>query len=132
MTIQHTKAHFIRAAMEGVIFSMYSIAKVLKEQHEVHEIYASGGFAKSTLWLQILADVSDIKVVVSETVESSALGAVMLGAEALGLEMNIEKAAQSTYEPNQENCKVYARQFDKFERLYKLLKDEMVNDLESR
>lgn len=128
LTIQHTKAHLVRATLEGVIFSIYSIAKILSEQHEVTEIHASGGFAKSVLWLQLLADVSGIKVLVSDTIESAACGAVMLGAEALGIATDFKKSILSTYEPNHENYDVYKKQFSKFERLYDLLKGEMVNN----
>lgn len=32
LTIHHTKAHLIRASLEGVIFSMYSIGKILAEK----------------------------------------------------------------------------------------------------
>jgi len=128
LTIQHTRGHLIRACLEGVIFSMYSIAKILAERHEVTEIRASGGFAKSPLWLQILADVSNTMVLVSETVESSALGAVMLGAEAMGLPANFENKASATYIPDPGKQEVYHKQFKKFQRLYDLLKEEMVNE----
>lgn len=126
--IQHTKAHLIRASLEAVIFSIYSIAKPLSEKYDVTELHASGGFAKSAIWVQILADVSNTKVFVSDTVESSALGAVMLGAEALGIDITFQKNILSTYEPNPQNYKNYKKQFEKFEQLYKLLKDEMVNE----
>jgi gluconokinase len=127
LTIQHTKADFIRAALEAVIFCIHSIAKPLSEQYAVTELHASGGFAKSATWVQILADVANIKVFVSDTVESSALGAVMLGAEALGIDLHFQKNILSTYEPNPQNHEVYKKQFNKFERLYELLKQEMTN-----
>jgi gluconokinase len=128
LTIQHTKAHLVRASLEGVIYSIYSIIKVLADQHEVTELHASGGFAKSHLWVQMLCDVSNIKVLVSDTVESSALGAVMLGAEALKIPANFENKIVSVHEPDMKNHEVYKKQFKKFERLYELLKGEMVNE----
>lgn len=128
LSIQHAEAHFIRATLEGVIFSMYSIAKILTEQNNVTELHASGGFANSSLWLQILADVFNIKVLVSGTVESSSLGAVMLGAEALGINTEFDHAILFIHEPAAENVEVYKKQFKKFERLYQLLKSEMVNE----
>lgn len=128
LSIEHTKAHLVRATLEGVIFSIYSIVKILTEQHDVTELHASGGFAKSALWLQMLADVSGIKVLVSDTVESSALGAVMLGAEALGIAPQFHETTLSTYQPNPANRQVYQNEFKKFERLYDLLKSEMVNE----
>lgn len=131
LTIEHTKAHLIRASMEGVIFSLYSIGKILAEKKEITELCASGGFAKSTLWLQILADVFNVKVVVSDAVESSALGAVMLGAEAVGIDFVLQRQTSVTYTPIQDNYKIYQKSFEKFERLYALLKDEMVNEKSS-
>jgi gluconokinase len=128
LSIQHTKAHMVRSALEGVIFSMYSIIKILAEQHEVTELHASGGFAKSDLWVQMLADISNIKVVVSDTIESAALGAVILGAEAVGIETNFQNSILSTYQPNYKNQAIYLKQFIRFERLYELLKGEMVNE----
>jgi gluconokinase len=128
LTIQHTKAHLVRACLEGVIFSIYSIAKVLAERHEVMEIRASGGFAKSPLWLQILADVSNIKVLVSDTVESSALGAVILGAEAMEIGINFESKSTATYIPDATKWEMYQRRFERFRHLYDLLKGEMINE----
>jgi gluconokinase len=128
LTIQHTKAHLVRACLEGVIFSIYSIAKVLAERHDVREIRASGGFAKSPLWLQILADVSNIRVLVSDTVESSALGAVMLGAEAMETGTHFDNETTATYTPDAAKKEIYRRQFKKFEHLYDLLKGEMINE----
>ncbi|GEO09531.1 gluconokinase [Segetibacter aerophilus] len=128
LNVQHTKAHMVRASLEGVIFSMYSIISILAQQHEVSELHGSGGFAKSPLWVQMLADISGLKVLVSDTVESSALGAVMLGAEALGIETILKFNIISTYEPDGKNHQVYQKQFEKFERLYQLLKGEMVNE----
>ena len=127
LSIEHTKAHLIRSSMEGVIFGIYSIGKILAEKKEITEIYAAGGFAKSSLWLQILADVFNIKVLVSDAVESSALGAVMLGAEALNVPAEFHKDDTVTYTPVAANYEVYKKCFQKFERLYELLKEEMVN-----
>ena len=128
LTIQHTKAHLIRASMEGVILSLYSIGKILAEKKEVTEIYASGGFAKSAVWLQMLADVFNIEVLVSAAVESAALGAVILGAEALSIETVFHHQTAAAYIPNDKDNKIYTRCFEKFERLYDLLKGEMVHE----
>lgn len=128
LTIQHTRAHLVRATLEGVIYAVYTIAKILAEQHHVTAICASGGFAKSALWVQMLADVANIKVLVSETIESSAFGAVMLGAEALNIPVNFQSRVSSAYQSNEENHRIYKKYFKQFERLYDLLKTEMVNE----
>ncbi len=131
LNINHTKAHLIRACMEGVIYGLYSIAKILLEKREITEIHATGGFTQSSLWLQMLADTCNIKVLVSGAVESSALGAVMIGLEALGIAPLPEKEILSTYLPNSLNHEIYIKGFQKFERVYETLKNESMNEVDT-
>lgn len=125
----HTKAHLIRACMEGVMYALYSIAKILLEKREITEIYATGGFTHSDLWIQMLADVCNVKVLVADAVESSALGAVMIGMEAMEMESFGKKATLSSYEPNLLNHEIYMRSFEKFERIYEALKAEINSEI---
>lgn len=58
VNITHTREHFLRALMEGVIFGIYSVGKVLEQiTGNIEKIYATGGFVRSSLWVKILADV---------------------------------------------------------------------------
>ena len=129
LDIKHSQGHLIRACMEGVVYAVYNIAKVLFEKTTVTEIYAAGGFTKSAVWLQMLADVYNRKVLVSDAVESSALGAVMLGIEALAKEPLSKKRHCTTYEPNPDNHKTYSAAFEKFEAVYQLLKDQFTREV---
>ncbi|MEB3102961.1 gluconokinase [Ferviditalea candida] len=86
LSLRHEKKHMLRSAMEGVIFQIAAIASLLEGiSDRPKEIIASGGFARSALWCQILADVQGIPVVVPETVESSGWGAAILGMYAMGV-----------------------------------------------
>ena len=114
--------------MEGVIYGLYSIAKILLQKRDITEIHATGGFTQSNLWLQMLADVCNIKVLVSGAVESSALGAVMLGLEALGKEPVPRREILASYYPNQLNHEIYMKGFERFERVYDSLKTEFSNE----
>lgn len=114
--------------MEGVIYALYSIAKILLEKRVITEIHATGGFTHSSLWLQMLADMCNIKVLVSGAVESSALGAVMIGMEAMNIEPLPRKKILSFYEPDLLNHEIYLKGFERFERVYESLKDELIND----
>lgn len=124
LSINHTKAHLIRAAMEGVTYNLYSIGKRIAKTKPLTQIDAAGGFAQSPLWLQMVADVFNCKVCVSGSTESSALGAVMVGAKAVGLPVIIQPAVVSEHRPNVAHHYVYAKGFQKFERLYALFKGE--------
>ncbi|WP_435357432.1 gluconokinase [Emticicia sp. SJ17W-69] len=125
LSINHTQAHLTRAVMEGLILNLYSVGKVLMEKFPVDEICASGGFAKSDFWLQLVADIFQKKVVVLDNVEGSAWGAVLIAMKALNIEPkhtieNNEKA----FFPNQKNGQTYTVLHAKFERVYEKLKDE--------
>ena len=126
LTIDHSRAHMIRAAMEAVIYSLYSFGKLILERHTVTDIHVTGGFAQNRLWVQMLADVFERPVVVSDANEGSAWGAIVIAREALGLPP-VEKESQSTlYRPDPDATETYRRQFEQFERLMVLLKDEFI------
>ncbi len=81
----HTKAHFNRAVLEGVAYSMKDCFATLKELDIAPaEAVAIGGGAKSDLWRQILADMLNIPLKTVENVDSS-LGSAMLAGVATGV-----------------------------------------------
>lgn len=133
INITHKREHFLRALLEGVIFGVYSVGRALEETTgNIDTIYATGGFVRSELWVQMLADVFNKKVVVAESYESSCLGAVVIGMKAIGLINNIEEVEKlvpisQTFKPNIKNHEVYMKTFEIYERLYLKLKDEFVS-----
>ena len=89
--LHHGKQHMIRAALEGVIFNLHGILPAVEELiGPTRRMMATGGFARSALWRQMMADIFEREVVVPESVESSCLGAAVLGAWALGLVPSLE------------------------------------------
>jgi gluconokinase len=126
ITINHTKSHFIRATIEGILFGLLSITEVLmpdkKERDEV-VIMTSGGFTKSDFWLQLTADIFQMKVVVTQDIESSAWGAVLIGFMAFGIEASQQDIEEKVFMPNANNFTVYQNNFNKFKKVYEALKD---------
>jgi len=122
LDINHTQPHLVRACMEGVLFGVYSIAKILLENRNVQGISATGGFAQSHLWLQMLADICDAEIAVSVAAETSALGAVMVGVEALGYQPFELPAFVAAYRPRADASAKYSRHFHRFTGLYLALK----------
>nr|WP_314896240.1 gluconokinase [uncultured Flavobacterium sp.] len=124
--IIHTKAHLIRATLEGILFGLLSITEILlpdsEKRHET-TIMASGGFGKSELWLQMVADIFQMKVIVAETIEASAWGAVLIGFKATGITIPNHNRIGKTFLPNKEYKEIYEQNFEKFKRVYPLLKD---------
>ncbi|SET17935.1 gluconokinase [Salinibacillus kushneri] len=116
LTLNHQKEHLVRAALEGVIYNLYTVFLALTEAMEtpVTAIKATGGFARSELWRQMLADVFDQDVVIPESHESSCLGACLLGLYALQEIESfdaVEEYIGSTHqhEPNPEHVKEYRK-----------------------
>ncbi|MFB9327559.1 gluconokinase [Paenibacillus aurantiacus] len=113
LTMHHKKEHIIRSVLEGVIFNLYTVLLAMEEQiGRPTKIQATGGFARSPLWRQMMADIFDQEVVVPESFESSCLGAVVLGLYGLGRidSLNVVSTmvgATHSHKPIAENAKVY-------------------------
>ncbi|HWW07180.1 gluconokinase [Collimonas sp.] len=115
LAMHHGKPHMIRAALEGVIFSLYSILPAVEDLiGPTSRMMATGGFARSPLWRQMMADIFEREVVVPESVESSCLGACVLGLYALGKVASLEVigdmvGATHRHLPITENVALYRR-----------------------
>jgi gluconokinase len=123
--MHHRKEHMIRAALEGVIYNLYSILPAVEALiGPTRTIKATGGFARSGLWRQMMADVFDREVVVPESFESSCLGAAVLGLYALGRVDSLEVissmvGATQRHTPIEQNVVVYGRFISVFPRSWK-------------
>lgn len=113
--MHHRKEHMIRAALEGVIFNLHSILPAVEALVGTsRSIKATGGFARSGLWRQMMADVFDRDVVVPESFESSCLGAAVLGLYALGRIDSLDVVSDMVgsthrHSPIQKNVALYAQ-----------------------
>jgi gluconokinase len=127
LTNSHRREHLIRAALEGVCQQLALVlASVREAGNEVHEVRATGGFAQSALWRQILADALGMPVGFTSGHEGSAFGAALLGMEALGLVDTIDEAAElvrigDVAEPDERGAAVLAELLPTFASLYDAL-----------
>ncbi len=124
--IQHTRAHFARAVMEGILLNLHSIGRVLLQMQQIDRIYANGGFARSSVWVQMLADIFGKKVVLNETVETGAAGAAMMGLRALGIysdysEMDAFTLVGQEFEADPDSNEKYKALSEKFVKGSKLM-----------
>jgi gluconokinase len=128
--LNHKKEHMIRAVLEGVIFNLYTVQLALQELIGTpKKILATGGFARSQLWRQMMADIFDQEVVVPESFESSCLGATVLGLYALGKVDSfdiMENLVGSTHHhiPISENVELYQELIPIFIRLSRAMEKE--------
>jgi gluconokinase len=127
LTRHHGRSHLVRAALEGVCLQLALVlASVREAGNEVREIRATGGFARSGLWRQMLADALGMPIGFAAGHEGSAFGAALLAMDALGLVEGIERAAQlvkieDVIEPEAAAAGVYADLLPTFASLYDVL-----------
>ncbi len=132
LSLRHGPGHMLRAIYEGTAFGTRHILEDLAQAgFRVTELYACGGGAKSSLWLQITADVCQIPIITTEIQEATALGAAILGGVAAGIFPSIAEGAQAMVrearrtDPNPELKETYDFYFDKYVRFYPAMKELM-------
>ncbi|MCM3598638.1 gluconokinase [Metabacillus idriensis] len=130
LSLHHKKEHMIRSVLEGVIFNLYTVLLALEELiGEPKKIQATGGFARSELWRQMMADIFDQEVSVPESFESSCLGAALLGLYGLGHVDSLDVVSDMVggthhHKPISEHVEVYKELTPIYIRLSRLLKEE--------
>jgi xylulokinase len=125
----HTKAHFTRALLEGVAYSMRdSLDELGRMGVFIKTANVIGGGSKSPLWRQILSDMLGVEF--SMTVNSdSSLGAAMLAGVGVGMFDSYADSVKKCVKydkrihvvPNKETTDIYKEKF----RLYKETHDAM-------
>ncbi|MCK6579883.1 MAG: xylulokinase [Anaerolineae bacterium] len=94
LTMQHTRAHLIRAVLEGVAFNLRAILTVLNDQGAgIESLRVIGGGSVGRFWRQIMADVFGIplhRLTILE--EATSMGAAVIGGVAVGMYPDFEMA----------------------------------------
>lgn len=123
----HTKAHFYRAILEGIAFEQRLMTDGTDAglEQPVERFYTMGGGSRSPLWCQIVADVTNRQVVVCKEVETTALGAAMHAAAAIGSFGSLIEAADAmsgegaSYQPDEASSARYDRLYtDVYKEIY--------------
>jgi xylulokinase len=125
LTASHTRAHVIRAIMEGVAFSLRDTFTLFNEMKvAVRKIRLGGGGARSALWRQIQADVYGHEVEIVEAEEGAAYGAAILASVGAGAWKSVDEACAAvvriatTVKPQPEAVKVMNASYAAYRRVY--------------
>ncbi len=116
----HTLAHFARAVMEGVAFSLRDCRDAVQSLGEpVMSYRLVGGGSRSPLWRQIMADVLGAPLVVPAA-EDATYGAALLAGVAAGVFADWPEALatcireEAVIPPDAETHELYSEYFDLF------------------
>ena len=126
LNLNTTRAHMLRAVMEGVAYALNQCIEVCTDLGlHVSYMVASGGGAKSTPWLQIQADIFGIPLKIADTDEQASLGAAIAAGVGVGLYKGIKEGCETVVcyqerivEPNIENHKIYCEYYKIYKRAY--------------
>jgi xylulokinase len=109
LTLRHDRPHMVRAVLEGTAFQLRRVLEAQASEHwstiKPTAGVACGGGARSSLWMQMLADITHMTLRVPAAIEAGVLGAAILGGVAAGILTRDTARSQmanvgTTYTPN--------------------------------
>lgn len=120
----HGPGHFVKAAMEGVIYRMFSIYEILDSlKGSVKQIRCNGGYTKSDIWLKIQADVFGKEIAIAGVEEASSFGAAYAAMAAVGAISSLKHQLPAMevsriIQPDPNNVEIYQKSYMKFKEIY--------------
>jgi xylulokinase len=130
LSYDKTRAHLIRAAMEGVGYSLLHNLRTAEEVGaNVTELISVGGASNSRLWTQIKADIVGRPIHVPFSDHATTLGVAILAGVGIGVYDSFAEAVertvhiQRTHMPDDRNHTIYASYYELYIELYQRLKD---------
>lgn len=129
LTAAHGVNDIYRACMEGVAYEMQINMDCLKKSGvKFEKMNATGGGARSKVWMQMKADILNMPITALETVDAGTVGSAMLTGIVTGCFKNLEDAAgymvkeMETYYPRPEMHKKYEKIYERYKKLYKAVR----------
>ena len=130
MSMDSTRTDMLQAVMEGITFGIrdsYEVAKALGI--DVKRTRICGGGAKGELPKKMMANILNIDVDVPANDQGPSMGGAILAAVAAGEYSTVEEAAgkivkmEGTIHPDPEIAKRYEEKYQRYRKLYPLLKE---------
>lgn len=129
LSLAHGPAHLWRALLEAYAYAIAHHIEVLNDMgHRTETYFASDGGSKSTVWMQIVADVLQKPVQRLAGHPGSCLGAAWTAAMGIGAAKDWSAISRfvslaDRLEPNPANARTYAEGYAAFRQLYPCLKE---------
>ena len=131
LELRHDRGALVRAVLEGVAYGLRDSLELLRDLGVVSVVgRASGGGARSRLWLEIVSSTLGIPLELTAVEEGSAFGAALLGGVAGGAFSDVHEAVRrgvrvrTTVDPNSEWTRVYEDRYPRYRSLYPALNED--------
>jgi xylulokinase len=128
LALSHRRGHLVRAVLEGVAYALRDSLELLRELGVRPEVgRASGGGARSRLWLEIVASVLGLPLELTAVEEGAAYGAALLGGVTAGVFRDVHEAVaacvrvRDRIEPNEAWRRHYESGYARYRALYPVL-----------
>ncbi len=132
LTYAHTRAHMIRAVMEGTAYALrHNLDTARDAGGEVSVMRGMGGSANSRVWTQIKSDVTGKPIEVPASDTATVLGAAILAGVGTGIYRDFEEAVRCTVRVNRTHMpdpalrETYEAGYRNYLELYERLKTMM-------
>lgn len=132
LTTRHSRAHLVRATLEGVAFGMRDMLTLMRASgiRVLDRARISGGGARSPLWRDILANVLDLELELPAVTEGAAYGAALLAGVGVGAWPDINAATSHLVitgrtSPSSERVRRYADLYTTYHGMYGALAPSM-------
>jgi xylulokinase len=129
LTLRHDRGGLLRAVLEGVAYGLRDSLELVRQLGvEPRAARASGGGARSRLWLEVVASALDLPLELTAVEEGSAYGAALLAGVAAGVFPDAQAAVadcvrvREAIEPNPEWAHAYEEGYARFRSLYPTIK----------
>jgi xylulokinase len=129
LAASHTRAHVVRAVLEGVAFSLRDSFTIFSELAlPVQKVRLGGGGARSAVWRQIQADTYGQPVETVATEEGGAYGAAILAGVGGGAWGSVDEAcdtvvhAAAVTRPSADATAVMTARYAEYRRIYPALR----------
>jgi xylulokinase len=129
LTLRHDRGALVRAVLEGVAYGLRDSLELLRDLGVEADVgRASGGGARSDLWLRIVATVFDLPLERPMVEEGSAYGAALLAGVAAGSFADVHEAVEACVrtsgriEPEPSWREAYEAGYARFRALYPALR----------
>lgn len=124
LRLDHTRASMARSVMEGAAFELrWALVEIRRAGMPVERLWMTGGAARSSLWPEIVADVTGLPLSLPLYGNWPAIGAAILAGVGIGA-FDTHEAAQARFreksrpiEPNGARKRNYDEQFASYRQL---------------
>ena len=132
LTLGHTRGHMVRAALEGIAFTVAAHVDIIEREHGLHieRLMAVGGGTKNPVWLQAVADACSKEVRTAKVTMGACYGDALMAALAGGACASWEELVQRVGEggvvaPDRRVHELYRERRGMFDALYERNREDM-------